>query len=465
MRINKLIKTKYKVKIKGIKTNSKDIKKSDVFVCTLGTIDKKAYIDDALLKGCSFVVVNEAINQKIPYAVVQDLDLTLKNMLDRYYHYPLSKINLVGVTGTDGKTTITTILKDMMNGASIGTNGFVCEEKVKGLNNTTPSLDKVYECLNEAIKKRKKEVFMEVSSESYLTNRLPNLFFDIGVFTNITKDHLDKHKTFENYFNCKMQLLKNSGVVILNRDSKYFNKIKKVNVNYRTYGFKKSDLIIKKYRMYLDRTYIKFSYQDVDYHLVSPLVGLYNVYNLMACILVMLELNYSMKEILNRVKLIKKVPGRNEIIYKKNFLVIIDHAHTINATKSILRFIKKFVKRRLIVVLGCAGGRYKEKRKVIGRLALKYADIVIFTMDDPRNEEPRKIIDDMLKGNKYFHRNYYIVINRKYALEKAIELAKENDIVLVLGRGRDKIMHLKEEDVIHSDYDELMKILRNQSLN
>lgn len=461
MRINKLLDTKYKTKIRKIKTNSQDIIKGDIFVCALGLIDKKKYIDDAIKRGCSFVIANEKINNNIPYKVVDDVNKTLKLMLDRYYDYPLKKVNLIGVTGTDGKTTMTTILKDMTNSSCIGTNGFILNNKVIQLENTTPSLDKVYSCIDKSIKKKKINIFMEVSSEAYLTKRIPNLFFDIAVFTNITKEHLDKHKTFDNYFQCKMELLRNSGLVILNRDSKYYDKIKKINDNYRTYGFKRSDITIKKYRLYLDHTYIMFNYQNKDYQIVSPLVGKYNIYNLMASFLVMLELNYDINDIIKRVKLIKKIIGRNEIVYQKDFTVMIDHAHTINATKNILKFIKGFKKGRLITVLGCAGNRYKEKRNIIGQMALKYSDIVIFTMDDPYDEDPNEIIDEMLKNNKR-KKKYYRIVNRKLALEKAISLAKINDFVLVLGRGRDEIMHLGKQNIIHNDYIELKKILSNK---
>ncbi len=459
MRINKLIKTKYKVKINGIKTNSKEIKKGDLFICTLGLIGKKDYIDDAIKNGCSFVIANEDIPYKIPHYVSNDLSKILKQSLDKFYHFPLRRINLIGVTGTDGKTTITTILKDMTNDACIATNGLIYNDKKVKLDNTTPSLDKLYDCFDKIVKNNKKNVFMEASSEAYLTKRIPNLFFDIGVFTDITKEHLDKHESFENYLNCKMKLLKNSGIVILNHDSRYFNKIKKVNNNYLTYGFKKSDITILKYRLNLLHTYIKFRYKDKDYNVVSSLIGKYNVYNLMACFLVMLELGYNIEDIIKRVDLIKKIPGRNEMIYQKDFNVMIDHAHTVNATRNILKFVKKFVKNRLIVVVGCAGGRYKEKRKEIGKLVLKYADIVIFTMDDPRKEDVNKIIDNMIKGNTFFKKKYFRIINRKLALKKAIREAEDNDFILVLGRGRDEIMYVNEEKIIHSDFDELKKLI------
>lgn len=460
MRINKLIKTKYKIKINKIKTNSKDIKKGDVFVCTLGNIDKKEYINDAIKKGCSFVITNSEIKEKVPHLIVDNIDLVLKNMLNNYYKYPLKKVNLVGVTGTDGKTSITTMLKDMTNECCLGTNGLIINDNIYNLKNTTPSLDVIYECIDKALKNGKKNIFMEVSSEAYLTKRIPYLFFDIGVFTDITKEHLDKHKNFDNYLKCKMKLLKNSGVVIINHDSKYFNKVKKINDNYKTYGFKKSDITIKKYRLYLDRTYIKFNYMNKDYNIVSPLTGIYNIYNLMASILVMIELGYKIEDIINKVDLIKTPLGRNEIIYNKDYIVMLDHAHTENATRNILKFVKRFKKNRLIVIVGCAGERYKEKRNKIGRLVLKYSDIVIFTSDDSRNEKTNDIIDDMLKGNWILKKEYYRIIERKLALKKAIEIANDDDIILVLGRGRDNIMHINSGDILFNDYDELKKLLK-----
>lgn len=448
------------MKIKGIKTNSKEIKKGDIFVCTLGNVDKTDYISDARKNGCSLVITKKKIVENIPYIMVDDINRTLRGLLNKYYHYPLKKINLVGVTGTDGKTSITSILKDMTNGAAIGTNGFIYDNEVISLSNTTPSLDKVYECLNEAIKHGKKDVFMEVSSEAYLTKRIPGLVFDIGVFMDITKEHLDKHKTFDNYFNCKMKLLKNSSSVILNRDSKYFKKVKEVNSNYRTYGFKRSDMQIIDYRLYLNHTYIKFLYENKFYNVVSPLTGIYNVYNLMASFLVLIELGHSIDEVIEKVSLVKKVRGRNEILYHQDYLVMIDHAHTENAIRNVLKFVRQFKKNRLIVVLGCAGDRYQEKRKVIGKLVLKYADIVIFTSDDPRDENPKKIIDEMLGKNKFTRKKYYRIINRRLALEKALKIKEDDDIILVLGRGRDNIMHMDGYDIEFNDYLELKELIQ-----
>lgn len=455
MKINNLIKTNLNIDIKGIKTNSKDIQEGDVFVCTLGSDDKHKYIEDAIEKGASLVVTNKSIIDDIPYIKVKDIDKTLQRMLDRYYSYPLIKTNLIGVTGTDGKTTTVSIIRDMLHGASIGTNGLEYNGYSEELYNTTPSLEKIYECISKANKDDINDIVMEVSSESYLTNRIPNLKFQVGIFTNITDEHLDKHKDFQDYFQCKMQLMKNSKTIIVNRDSKYFKEIIKYNSNYLTYGRKKSTVTIKKYKLFLDKTLITFKYKNKLYNIESPLVGKFNVDNLMAGILCLLSLNYDINDIIERIKLIKPIKGRVELIKIHDKSVLVDYAHTINATKNILKFIKKHSKKNIITVVGCAGGRFREKRSLIGKIVLKYSKIVILTSDDPRDEDPKDIINEMLSKTK--KKNYYRIIDRKEAITIALKIATKDDIVLILGKGHDNYMAIKDKYIPYSDIEVLKK--------
>ena len=460
MKINKLIKTNLNIDIKNIKTNSKDIEKGDVFVCAFGN-NKESYINDAINKGCSLVISDIDINKKIPHIKVSDINETLINLLNRFYNYPLLLSNLIGVTGTDGKTTTTSIIRDMLNGASIGTNGLEFNNYYEQLPNTTPSLDKLYKCFDKIKKHNINDIIMEVSSESYLTNRIPNLTFNIGIFTNITKEHLDKHNGFDNYFECKMNLIKNSNTVIINRDSKYFKKIIRYNNNYLTYGKKKSTLTLKKYKLYLDKTLIWFKYKDKIYNVESPLTGRFNIDNLMASILCLLSLKYDINDIIKRIKLIKKVPGRMEIINIKEKQIMIDYAHTINATLNILKFVKRYSNKNIITVVGCAGGRYKGKRSIIGKYVLNYSKLVIFTSDDPRDENPSDIIDDMIGKSK--KENYYKIVNRKEALEIALRICTKDDIVLILGKGRDNYMAIGNEYIPYSDISVIKDYIENNS--
>ncbi len=443
------------IKNNDIKTNSKDINKGDIFVCALGNYDKNIYINDAIDKSCSFIVTNIDINDKVDYLKVDNPNLYLKKMLDEKYEYPLLNKTLIGVTGTDGKTTVVTIIRDMLNGASIGTNGLEFNEFNKNLCNTTPNLVELYECFDIINKNNIKVISMEVSSESYLTNRIPYLLFDIGIFLNISKEHLDKHKSFDNYLMCKKKLLLNSKIKIINRDDSHFTKIVKGLGNYLTFGKKKSDLQIINYHLYIDKTEITFKYQKKKYYVISPLLGEYNIFNLAAAIITLLGLGYDIEDVIKRIKNIKNPKGRMELLRVNNKLVMIDYAHTIKATERILNFLNKFYHKKIITVVGCAGGRYKEKRPLIGKSVLKFSKMVIFTSDDPRWDDPNDIISEMIGKSK--NKNYYIEIDREKAIKKALDIVGKNEILLILGKGRDNYMAIYDEIINYSDIDVLKK--------
>ena len=446
MRIEKLIQKH------AIKTNSKNIQKGDIFVCALGQMDKNEYIEEAINNGASMVVTDKKYYHKKVFCC-ENTDAYLKEILDLKYNYPLSKINLIGVTGTDGKTTTVSILKDMLNGASIGTNGVEYHQSQIDLHNTTPDLVTLYDCFDKIRKQNIFDVAMEVSSESYLTKRIPYLKFDVGIFLNISNEHLDKHKTFTNYLECKKELLRNSKKCLINNDSEYFKDVTDGLDNYLTFGHNKGDLQILKEKMYYDKTIIKFKYQHKNYTIVSPLSGEYNVINLMAAVLCLLSMGYKINDVIQRICLIKKIPGRMESFSLNGKNIFIDYAHTLNATKKILLFLKKYSRKKIILVVGCAGDRYREKRPLIGDIALKYSKKVIFTSDDPRWENPSDIIKEMLAKTK--RKNYYIVLSRSDAIKTALNIAGKNDLVVILGKGRDNYMAIQNELVPYSDIDVL----------
>ena len=212
---------------------------------------------------------------------------------------------------------------------------------------------------------------------------------------------------------------------------------------------KKSDLRILSYKLYFEKSKIKFKYLNKKYELIYPLLGKFNVYNVAACILTMLKLGYEMEDILKRFKNIKQVKGRMEILYNQKILVILDYAHTTNATIKVLKFFKMF-KRNIITIVGAAGGRYKEKRSKIGNAVLKYSKLVIFTTDDSRFENPNLIIKEMLNNSK--RKNYLKILNRREAIFYALSNSKPNDIILVLGKGRDNYMAIGNKKIPYSDY-------------
>ena len=450
MYLKDLINTNSKIKFKNIKLNSQDIKKHDLFI---PYYNRNNYIKDALNKKCSCVITDINYDNKKVFKV-NNLNKEIINIFNKYYNYPLKNINLIGVTGTDGKTTISSILKDMLNCPSIGTNGFIINNKTYSLNNTTPSLDVLYDCFNKS--REYKNLVMEVSSEAYLTKRIGDLTFNIGILSNITRDHLDKHKSLKNYIDSKLELFKHSNISILNRDSKYYNLFKNNSNKVLSYGFNKhSDFRILKYKLYINYSIIKFKYHNKIYKIKYNLVGKFNVYNLAACILTLISLNYKLDDILKRINNIKQVPGRMDMIYNKENKIVIDYAHTEESTKNVLKFYKKF-NNNIITIVGCAGGRFKDKRKEIGKLVLKYSKLVIFTMDDPRYENPNNIIKEMI--NNSHKKNYLIEINRKKAIEKAIKLAN-NSIILILGKGCDNYMAINDKKYFYNDYQATFDIL------
>ena len=300
---------------------------------------------------------------------------------------------------------------------------------------------------------------MEVSSESYLTKRIPTLEFDIGLFLNISIEHLDKHKDFNDYLRCKKELLLHSKKKIINMDIPSFSEIIKDLDNYFTFGYQKGDLQIIKYYLYYDKTVIKYKYQNKKYKVISPLLGKYNVYNLTASIACMINLNYPMEEIIKRVSLIESIKGRMEKINIYNKHLLIDYAHTLNGTYEVIKFLHKYSHKHLIVVIGCAGGRYKEKRPLIGKIVLKYAKLVIFTTDDPRWENPKIIIEEMISKTK--KKNYYVILSRSDAINTALDMAKGNDLVVILGKGRDKYMAIENELIPYSDMEVIKKYFNN----
>jgi len=453
--IKDIINTKSKKKFKKISLDSRNIKKNDLFIPL--TINSNQYILDTILKK-GLVITDKKYQHKNIY-FVKNLNQEVVNIFNKYYHYPLKEINLIGITGTDGKTTLTSILSDMLNASSIGTNGFYLNNKYYPLNNTTPAIDILYDCFNQARNYHYKNIVMEVSSEAYLTNRLGDLKFNIGILTDITKDHLDKHKSLDNYINCKLNLFRNSDISILNHDSKYYNLCKKNSHKSLSYGFnKKANLQIINYKLYFNYSIITFKYKRHKYQIKYNLKGKFNVYNIACSILTLIALNYNINDILKRINNIKQVLGRMDIVYNGDYKIMIDYAHTTKSTLNILKFTKKFFK-NIITIVGCAGGRYKEKRKEIGNLVLKYSKYVLFTMDDPRYEDPINIIKEMIGNTK--KKNYLIELNRKEAIKKAIFLAKKNYIILILGKGIDNYMLINNQKIPYSDYQTVFEVVKN----
>lgn len=462
-KLSELYQTKEDVMIKGIKMNSKEIEKGDLFVATQGVVaDRHDFIDDAIKNGASAVVVSKDIkNKSVPIIKVENTNKELVKVSAKFYDHPEKDLFIIGVTGTNGKTTVAKILYDMIGdeAAYLGSLGAIWKNKRENLINTTPDSDKLFKYFRKFVDDGCKILIMEAASEAFYRKRLEGIDFDISIMTNITGDHLNIHKTMGNYVSCKGQLFsktKKEGLCILNIDDKYFEDMKKrSNAKVLTYGKKPSDVEIINTKLDEENIYLEVLVNRKKEQFYLPLPGEYNAYNFACCILVMLNLGYSIEDIKIRVKNIKTIEGRNEFIDKgQNFKIVLDYAHTPDALKNILSYLNKIKKNRIITVTGSAGGREHEKRPAMGKIVLEMSDYVIFTMDDPRYEDPNDIIDDLLKESA--NTNYERIIDRKEAIHKAFNIAKKGDIVLIAGKARDNYMAIEDKYLPYNDYDVIL---------
>lgn len=457
--INELYDVNYDTLIKDIKINSKEVEKNDLFVCTKGVnADRHDFIDEAVDNGAAFLVVKKEGNYKIPYVKVDDPNKELALLAKKFYNNPDELIKLIGITGTDGKTTTASIIRDLLGHklcGYIGTNGVEGKTFSDKLTNTTPECHLIYKYLYLFNKDDLKYVSMETSSEAFYRNRLTSFTFDVGILTNITEDHLNIHKSMDNYIDSKKSLfkqIKSDGVAILNIDDKHYDEFKNIHSNTLTYGKNTlADIYIKDVEEKANCTDIIFVYKNKEYKVTSPLLGMFNVYNLMASILCLLYFNIDIDEILSRVKNINTPKGRCEFLdFNTNYKIVLDYAHTPRGLEAILDYLNKIKEGRIITVTGSAGGREKEKRDEMGRIVLDKSDIVIFTMDDPRNEDPNEIIKEMINNREGC---YKIIINRAEAINFALDHAKSGDIVLIAGKGRDNYMAIGNDYIPYNDYE------------
>lgn len=460
------------IEIKSIKINSKEIQNGDLFICTKGaTADRHDFIDDAIAHGASAVVVSKDVGEKsVPIIKVEDTDKELIPLCQKFYDYPNKTLKMIGITGTDGKTSTTTIIQTLIGADKcgyIGTNG----RSYAGFNgdnpNTTPAPQDLYSYLNEFVEHDCEYAAMEASSEAFFHGRLEHMEFDISGYTNITSEHLNTHGTFENYLNCKLMLFKQTkkdGYSILNQDDPYFEQVKEAcNGHVLTYGKgEENDLQIVKFDVFPDHTDITFKYDGKEFFCKSPMMGDFNVYNLACGLLCTLALGFSLDTILENVKNIN-VNGRLDLLDTDTpYYVMVDYAHTPNGITNLLRFVHTLKINRSIVVIGQAGERDYLKRPKVGNVVVENATYAIFTYEDPRSEDPAKICEDIIKELKETHDNYEIVLDRHEAIQKAIDIAQDGDMVLILGKGNETYQKLNTGKIYFNDEEEAYAAVENR---
>ena len=445
----------------NIKTDSRKVVSGDTFIAIKGnTVDGHNYIDDAINNG-AIKIICERGNYNVETIVVDNTDDYLKTYLVDNYAKEFSDLKLIGVTGTNGKTTTCFLTYQILNKLGIkccyiGTIGCYLDNKKIELSNTTPDILELYNLLFLAKKNNCEVVVMEVSSHSIAQERIKGLNFDICAFTNLTQDHLDYHKTIDNYCKTKVELvsyLKDSGKIIVNVDddySKYFICDKSLSL-----GFNGEKYKILNYKLFNTYTDICFSYNKKEYNIKTNLIGKFNIYNYLISLAIVNTLGINIKNILDVTNDIFAPEGRAEIIKTNNSIVVIDYAHTPDAVSKIISSFKDVTKGRIITIIGCGGDRDPKKRPIMGNIATLESDYVIFTNDNPRYEDEILIMRDIINGVK--KDNYTIEYDRKEAIKKGISMLNNYDTLLILGKGHEEYQIIGSEKIHLSDREEVYK--------
>lgn len=443
----------------NIKTDSRKVQKGDTFVAIKGaTVDGHDYIESAIKNGATKIICEHG-NYDVDTLIVSDTKEYLQNYIVSNFKEEVNKLDIIGITGTNGKTTTSYLTYQMLNKlgvktAYIGTIGFYIDDDIKELPNTTPEILEVYSMLIEALEKGCKVVVMEVSSHALALKRVEGLNFKIEAFTNLTEDHLDYHKTMENYLNAKLKILeqlKNDGTIIVNNDDEYGKYFKQKN--FQTIGFNESNYQILNYESNTDGTNINFQYNDNVYSVKTNLRGRFNVYNYMTTLAIVNIYKFELDEIISITKDIYPPKGRCEQVTIRDAAAIIDYAHTPDAVEKIINSFLENKKGRIITIVGCGGDRDPMKRPIMGKIATEKSDYVIFTNDNPRTEDPNAIMNDIIAGVS--KNNYEVIFDRKSAINKGLSLLKTNDTLLILGKGHEDYQiighekhHLDDKEIV-----------------
>ncbi|WP_416187572.1 UDP-N-acetylmuramoyl-L-alanyl-D-glutamate--2,6-diaminopimelate ligase [Clostridium perfringens] len=464
-----VIKGNEESKVQNIRYDNRKIEQGDAFVCVKGfKVDGHSFIGDAIKKGAKTLIVQEdvSVQEDITIIKVRDTRKALAIMSSNYFGNPKDKLKIIGITGTNGKTTSAFIIKSILEKAGFMTGligtiaNYIGNKKVDAVR-TTPESYELHELFKNMVNAGVEYCVMEVSSHSLELDRVYGVQFEEGIFTNLTRDHLDFHKTFENYYNAKFKLFERSNHSIINLDDPYGANIVKdieergVKTKVSTFSIEKeSDFKAFEIKSHSNGSEFKVNLESIEEFSIN-IPGEYNIYNSLGCIICAYNLNIPMDKIKEGVSDVV-IQGRCELVAKEKNLpysIIIDYAHTPDGLENILSTVKAFTKNRMISVFGCGGDRDKVKRPQMGKIGCELSDIAIITSDNPRSEEPMDIINDIVKPLNYD--NFVIEVNRKEAIRKAMNMALEGDVIVIAGKGHETYQILKDE-TIHFDEREVV---------
>lgn len=469
------------VEITGISYNSNTTKSGDIFACLVGEhSDGHNYFKSAVESGARAFFVEKPLDTHLPQVVVKSTRRQIADIANKFYNSPSKSLNLIGVTGTNGKTTVTHLVQKILGGkykdesdercALIGTLGYKLsvDDDYKEAKHTTPQAPELQSLLSRIVKQDIKNVVMEVSSHALEQNRVGGCVFKGAALTNLTQDHLDYHITMDNYFDSKAILfksLKEGDFAVINADDKYAQRFLDVipnGVKVLTYGIEnEADIMAKNIEFSL--TGANFICETKTFgakEVKLQMNGMFSVYNVLAAISIGLALGCKLEKCISPLESTKGVAGRFEIV-AKNPLVIVDYAHTPDGLENILMAAKqiKAKESKLICLFGCGGDRDATKRPKMGEIAQRLSDKIVITSDNPRSEDPQQIITDVLTGLKSINaQKVFVEPDRKKAIELLKNICDKKDVVVIAGKGHEDYQILKDKTIHFDDREEARKV-------
>ncbi len=476
MDIKLLFDVDFDLNVTGIATDNRRVQPGDLFVCIKGyTVDGHRFAKQAEEAGAVAIVCEHSIeNVGVPQIIVADTKVELPRLAHLIFNKPTEKLNLFGLTGTNGKTTTAYILEHLLAGFEghvgyIGTNGIRYSDVYIEPKNTTPEPLSLQQTFYDMVEAGVYNVAIEVSSHALELHRVDYCQFKVALFTNLTPEHLDFHPTMDEYFEAKYKLftmLAPDGYAIINLDDEYgvklVNRLKSLKQRSYTYAIEaEADFKALNVTMTTSGTTFTLKSPVGEYDVKTPLLGTFNVHNALGAMASAYAAGMPMEQIVSLIAKLSPVDGRMEIINEgQDFTVIVDYAHTPDGVEKVLEFVNNIKQSSVKVVIGCPGDRDRTKRPVIAKLSVDYADDVIFTTDDPHSEDPVDILNEMVAGME--ESRYEVVVDRIKAIEMAINKAQKNDIVLIAGRGHEKIQYWKSGNIELDDREVAKEILRKK---
>lgn len=453
------------VEVKSLQYNSRKVEKGDVFFCIVGSLaDGHAYAPQAADSGAAAIVVERELPIPVTQVLVKNTRIAMAEMAAAFYGYPTEGLPVAGITGTSGKTSTTYMLKAIAEAAGkkvglIGTIQNMIGDTALSAERTTPESVDLQALFRRMRDENVDLAVMEVSSHSLDQHRVHGIEFDVGVFTNLSQDHLDYHKSFESYLEAKKLLFRQSKFAIVNADDPYSAKILEgLNIPNASFGItERADVSASEIDITTRGVQFDIATRGGKTRINIPTPGLFSVYNAMGASAAAIELGFSLDYIKRGLERMGVVAGRLEPLPGdgREFTVFLDYAHKPDALENVLKTVRGFAKGRIVTLFGCGGDRDKAKRPLMGEVAGRYSDFIVVTSDNPRSEEPMSIIASIEEGVKKTGTEYVVIENRYAAIEYALHNARKDDVVILAGKGHESYQeisggkhHFDEKEIV-----------------